>query len=220
MGANAFGQKLRRREDVHLLTGGGRFTADQVPDGAAWAVMLRSPHAHARIASIDMRAALAAPGVLAALTAGDIEGLGGIPCGGALIRLPGTDPAQDYAFVPVHPLLAAGRVRYVGESVAVVIAETEAAAKDAAERAAIEYEPLPCVTRTDAAQGGLPVWDAAPDNVCFRWRAGDDVDDAFARAAHVARVRVVNNRIHVGSMETRGAIGAFEDGRYTLVTGS
>jgi carbon-monoxide dehydrogenase large subunit len=226
MGANAFGQPLRRKEDARLLTGQGRFTADMALPGMAHAAMLRSPHAHARIRGIDAAAARALPGVLAVLTGADLaaDGIGGVPPGSDLIRFPGSDTAPGYAFRPPFPALAHDRVRFVGESVAMVVAESEAGARDALELIAVDYDPLPCVVETDAATAGPAVWDEAADNVCFRWHAGDAaaVEAAFARAARIVRLRAVNNRIQVGALETRGAIGEFDaaSGRFTLHTGS
>ncbi len=226
MGANAFGQPLLRKEDRKLLLGDGRFTADLVRPGMAHAVMLRSPHPHARILSIDADAARAGPGVLAVLTGEDYaaDGLGGIPAGGDLIRLPGTPSDQGFEYCPSHPALSRDRVRFVGDSVAMVVAETEQQARDAVELVQVSYEPMPAVTGTaEAAEAGAPlVWDAAPGNVCFRWSAGDAdaVDAAFAAASRVIRLPSLNNRIHVASLETRGAIGEYSDGRYTLSTGT
>lgn len=226
MGANAFGQSVLRREDQRLLTGQGSYTADLVPPGALHAAMLRSPHAHARILSIDTAEAAALPGVRLILTGADIEaaGFGGIPPGSDLIRFPGTPSDQTYRFRPDHPLLATDRVRYVGDSVAMIVAETAEQAQDAAEAIRIDYEILPSVTNTaTAAAPGAPlVWDEAPDNLSFRWQAGDAeaVDAAFATAARTARVSVVNNRIHVASLENRGALGSYADGKYTLLTGT
>ena len=228
MGANAFGQSVLRREDQRLLTGQGRFTADLVPAGAAHAVMLRSPHAHAMIRSIDTAAACAAPGVLAVLTGADIEaaGLGGIPAGSDLSRFPGTPADQGYLFRPKHPLLVSDCVRYVGDSVAMVVAESEREAIDAAELVMVDYASLASVSDTAeaASEGAALVWDEAPDNLCFRWQAGDGsaVEAAFAGAAHVAGIRVINNRIHVASMENRGAVGSYDaaSGLFTLLTGS
>jgi carbon-monoxide dehydrogenase large subunit len=226
MGTNAFGQPLRRKEDTTLLTGRGRFTQDLIAPAMARAVMIRSPHAHARILAIDTAAASAMPGVLAVLTGADYAaaGLGPIPAGGRLARFPGTPEADGFRHRPAHPALALDRVRFVGDSVAVVVAETEAQARDAAEAVWVDYEPLQAVTGTAAAAApGAPlVWDDAPGNVCFEWSAGDRaaVDAAFAAAAHVVRLDTQNTRIHVGAMETRGAIGRFEGGRYVLQTGT
>ena len=226
MGSNAFGQPVRRREDVRLLTGHGRYTADLIQPGTARAVMLRSPHAHAEIRAIDTEAAIRAPGVLAVFTGADwaASGHGGIPAGSDLVRFTGTPQDAGFRLRPPHPPLAHHRVRYVGDSVAIVVAETEHQAQSAAELIEVEYSALPCVTNTAAAArlGAPAVWDEAPDNVCFRWSAGDAaaVDAAFAQARHVVRLEAVNNRVHVGSLETRGAIGSYEHGRYLLRTGS
>jgi carbon-monoxide dehydrogenase large subunit len=226
MGSNAFGQSLTRKEDFRFITGHGAFTADAVLPGQVHAVMLRSPHAHARIIAIDTAAARAMPGVLAVLTGADFwaAGLGGVPSGEPVMaRFVGTDPAQTYAFrPPPRAALAHERVRMVGDTVAMVVAEGLSEARDAAEAVMVEYETLPCVTETENAIGGAAVWDEAPDNICFRWSAGDKaaVDRAFAAAARVVRLRVVNNRIVVGALETRGAVGVFEAGRYVLHTGS
>jgi carbon-monoxide dehydrogenase large subunit len=228
MGTNAFGQPLVRKEDARLLTGRGRFTADLLRPDMAHAVMIRSPHAHARILGTDTAAARNMPGVLAVLTGADYaaDGLGGIPAGSDFVRHPGTPADAGFAFRPPHPALARGRVRFVGDSVAMVVAETGQQARDAAETVRVDYDPLPAVTGTAAAAApGAPlVWDEAPGNVCFRWSAGDAaaVDAAFARAARVVRLDTLNNRIHVGAMETRGAIGTFDaaTGRYTLSTGT
>ncbi len=226
MGTNAFGQSLRRKEDTALLTGRGRFTEDLIAPGTARAAMLRSPHAHASILSIDTTAAASMPGVLAVLTGQDYaaDGLGGIPSGSDLARLPGTPDSAGFRFRPMRPALAQGRVRFVGDTVAMVVAETEAQARDALEAIAVEYDVLPAVPGTaEAAQPGAPlVWDEAPGNLCFDWSAGDKaaVDAAFARAAHVVSLPSRNTRIHVGALETRGAIGSHEGGRYILSTGT
>ncbi len=228
MGSNAFGQPLLRREDTRLLTGKGRFTADTVPSGSVFAAFVRSPHAHADILGVDFTAALALPGVIAAYSGADIvaDGLGGIPAGADLIRLPGTPSDQGYAYRAARPLLALDRVRFVGDGVAMVVAESEAAARDAAEAVVVDYATRPCVTDTKLAVGAdaAQVWDGAPGNVCFQWQGGDAdaVAVAFARAHRVVRLELVNNRVHVGALETRGAVGSFdvETGRYTLSTGS
>ncbi len=228
MGANAFGQPMLRREDTRLLTGRGRFTADLVPDDALFAAFVRSPHAHADILEIDFRDALAVPGAVAAYRGEDVAaaGLGGIPAGGNLIRLPGTPADQSYVHRASRPLLAQGRVRFVGDNVAMVVAETPAAARDAAEAVAVRYATLPCVTDTKGAvaDGAPLVWDAAPGNVCFNWQAGDAaaVEAGFARAARVVRLELVNNRVHVAALETRGGVGSFDraTGRSTLATGT
>ncbi len=228
MGSNAFGQPLRRKEDVGLLLGQGRFTADLRSIGTAVAMMLRSPHAHARIVSIDSIAARALPGVLAVLDGADYaaDGLGSIPAGGNLVKLPGTPADADIAFRPPHPALVRDIVRFVGDSVVLIVAETEAIARDAAERVFVDYDALPSVTGTaDAFAPDAPaVWPDAPNNCCFTWSAGDQtaVDTAFKSAAHVVRLDSRNPRVQVGSLENRGAIGAFDPatGRYTLTSGT
>ncbi len=224
MPRNAIGQGLCRREDARFLTGAGHFLADRVPEGAAWAEIVRSPHAHADILAIDAAPARALAGVLAVLTGADLAaaGIGGVPADDKLIRLPGTPDDVAFAFRPPFPALAAGRVRFVGEAVAMVVAATPAAALAAAERVEVAYRARPAVVATAAAVGGPAVWDEAADNVCFRWQAGDAAAAAAAigTARHVVRLQVRNNRVHVGALETRGAVGRFADGRYHLATGS
>ncbi len=224
MQRNAIGQGLRRSEDARFLTGSGRFLADQVPAGAAWAEMVRSPHAHADILSVETDAARAAPGVLAVLTGADLAAaaIGGVPADEKLIHLPGTPEDVAFSFRPPFPALAAGRARFVGEPVAMVVAQTADAAAAAAELVEVDYRTRPAVAATETAPGGPLVWDEAPGNVCFRWQAGDAAAAAAAisAAAHVVRLRVRNNRVHVGALETRGAIGSFAGGRFHLATGT
>ena len=226
MGTNAFGQPLRRKEDTTLLTGRGRFTQDMITPDMTRAVVVRSPHAHARIRAIDTRAAAELPGVLAILTGADYasDGLGSIPPGSDLVKFPGTPDSAGFRFRPEHPALARDVVRFVGDSVAFIVAETIEQAQDAAELIGIDYDILPAVTGTAEAglTGAARVWPEAPGNVCFEWSAGDRaaVDAAFVGAAHSVRLDTRNTRIHVGSLETRGAIGCYADGRYTLSTGT
>jgi carbon-monoxide dehydrogenase large subunit len=228
MGTNAFGQPVLRKEDPRLLTGRGRYTADALPAGCARAVMLRSPYPHAAIRAIDTEAARALPGVLAVLTAieADADGLGGIPGPASLRALPNTPNRGEMLHAPLRPLLARDRVRFAGETVTMVVAETEAAARDAADLIAVEYDSLQAVVGTaEAAAPDAPlVWDAAPGNLCFRFGLGDTeaVAAGFARAARVVRLDAVNNRVHVGALETRGAVGEYDaaSGRFTLTTGS
>ena len=226
MRQNAFGQPLRRREDLRHLTGTARFLADALPADGVWAEMLRSPHAHADILSIDAAVARALPGVLAVLTGAELaaDGISGVPPGADFARFPGTPADQDFAFRPEHPALARDKARFVGDNVAMVIAETPQVARDALELIHVAYRPLPAGTDTASALTAPPVWDGAPDNVCFRWSAGDAaaVDAAFSQAHSVVRLDAINNRIHVGALETRGAVGMFDSatGRYTLHTGT
>ena len=186
--------------------------------------MLRSPHAHANILGIDAAAARKAPGVLAVLTGEDAaaDGLGDIPCLVPLTNIDGTPRADT-----PRPVLARQRVRHVGDPVALVVAETLAQAKDAAELIAVDYDPLPAVadTRGAALPGAARVWEHIPDNLCFDIGAGSDkavVDAAIARAAHVARIELINNRVIANPIEPRAALADYdpESGRSTLYTPS
>ena len=221
MGEFAIGQGVSRFEDPRLVRGGGRYTDDIKLPGLVHGVVLRSPHAHAKIRSIDITAAKTAPGVLAVLTSADIKaaGYGDLPVPGGLKRRDGSP-----MYRPRYPILAEDRVRWVGDSVAFVVAETVAQALDAAEMISVDYEELPAVTSTaEAPKPGAPrVWDDCPDNICFVELIGDKaaVDAAFARAAHVTRHRFVINRVTAATMEPRGAVGDYNaaDGRYTIYT--
>jgi carbon-monoxide dehydrogenase large subunit len=181
--------------------------------------MLRSPHAHARIAAIDAAAVLSAPGVLAVFTGEDLarDGIGPIPCLSAVTNRDGSP-----SVLPPHPAIARGRVRHVGDTVAMVVAESAAAARDAAELIAVDYEPLPAsVDTARALDSGQPqVWDEAAGNLCFDWEVGDRaaVERAMAGARHRIVLELVNNRVIVNSMEPRGAIGEYDPGEdsYTL----
>ncbi len=216
-----FGQPVRRVEDARLLTGLGRFTDDITLDNLAWGHVLRSPHAHARIRGLDASAARAMPGVLAILTAEDITaaGLATIVC-----LAPATQPDGSVQPQPAHPILADGTVRHVGDPVAFVVAETALRARDAAEAIEVDYDPLPAsidaatATRPDAAL----IHEEAPGNISFTWERGDKaaVEQAFARAAHVVRTRLINNRVVVAPIETRGEIGDWDGSRFTLYTQS
>ena len=221
MGEFAIGQGVSRFEDPRLVRGGGRYTDDIKLPGLVHGVVLRSPHAHAKIRSIDVAAAKTAPGVLAVLTSADIKaaGCGDLPVPGGLKRRDGTP-----MYKPRYPILAEDRVRWVGDYVAFVVAETVAQALDAAEMIAVDYEELPAITSTaDAPKPGAPrVWDDCPDNICFVELIGDKsaADAAFSRAAHVTRHRFVINRVTAATMEPRGAVGDYNatDGRYTIYT--
>src|SRR5438105_5393839 len=165
------GQSIKRKEDARFLTGAGTYTDDVTLPGQTYAVFVRSPHAHARIRSIDTAQAKAAPGVVAVLTGADIEGkMNGLPCGW-LITDVNVQPMKE----PPHPVLAKDTVRHVGDQVAVVIAESYYQAKDAADLIAIDYETLPAVVDVeDALKPGAPaVHEAAPDNKCYVWALGD-----------------------------------------------
>ncbi len=197
MGEFAIGQGVSRFEDPRLLRGGGRYTDDVTLPGMAHGVVLRSPHAHAAIKLIDTSAAKAAPGVLAVLTSDDIKAarLTDLPRHGGLKRRDGSPMPKTR-----YPILAEGRVRWVGDCVAFVVAETVAQAMDAAELIAVDYEPLPAVTSTAAAvEPGAPhVWDECPDNICFTNLIGDKAaaDAAFAKAAHIIKHRIRHQPRH------------------------
>ena len=227
---NGIGQPVRRTEDFRLLTGRGRFGDDLVLPHLAHGFFVRSPHAHARIVTVDKMAALAAPGVLAVLSGADYAaaGLGPIPHNPGLsappdvqARLTGAPPIATR-----HYALPADRARFVGEPVALVVADTIAAAKDAAELLDVTYEPLPAVvSAANAVASGAPsLWDEAPDNVCIDIEVGDAAATAaaFARAAHVVRLNTLAQRVTGVPMEPRTISANYDaaSGCYTLYTGS
>ena len=213
------GQPVRRSEDRRFLTGTGRYTDDiSLPD-QAYAYVLRSPHAHAALRGIDIKDAQASAGVLCVLTAADADadGLGVLPSYGLVANRDGRENT-----VPPHPVLARGRVRHVGDAVALVVADTYAQARDAAEMIEVSYEALPVVidtakaTQADVAQ----VWDDQPNNTSFDWELGDAAatEAAFASAAHVVELDLFNNRLVPNSIEPRAAIGLYDskEESYTL----
>ncbi len=210
------GAAVKRKEDLRFLTGKGSYVDDLNRPGQAYAVFVRSPHAHARIVAIDVREALAQPGVVGVLTGADMaaDGVGDLPCGFA----PDGGPIKE----PPYPSLARDKVRFVGDRVAVVIAETLLQAKDAAERVVVDYAALPHVTEAvDAIKADAPqLHDDAPGNVCFKWHIGNKaaVDAAFAQASRIVRLDLINNRKNPNAIEPRAAIGEYEAGtdRYTL----
>jgi len=228
--ANGIGQPVRRKEDARLLTGKGRFGDDVTLPGMAHAVIARSPHAHARIVSVDKRAALAAPGALAVLTGVDYlaAGLGLIPHNPGLSAPPDVQ-ARLCGGPPIatrHYPLPVDRVRFVGEPVALVVAESIAEAKDAAELLDITYEPLPAVLR--AMDAVMPeaalLWEEAPDNICIDIEVGDAsaTADAFAGATHIVRLETWAQRVTGVPMEPRTNVAEYDvsSGRYTIHTGS
>jgi len=202
------GQSIRRKEDYRFLTGAGQYTADVYPQHHSHAYFLRSPHAHAKIRHIDTTKAKAAPGVLAVFTGADLTGVNGLPCGWLIT---GTDgkPMNE----PPHPVLAQGKVRYVGDHVALVVAETPNQAKDAAELIDVDYEVLPAVVNcVEALKPGAPqIHDGAPGNKCYTWALGDKaaVDAAFASAAQVSKLDIVNNRLIPNAIEPRAAVATY-----------
>ena len=214
MGANEFsklphiGESVLRKEDYRFLTGAGQYTDDIDLGRMTHAVFVRSPHAHARIVRVDKTAAAAAPGVIAVFDGDDVaaDGVNGLPCGWLITSTDG-QPMKE----PPHPVLAHGKARYVGDHVAMVIAETLEQAKNAAELVEVEYEPLDAVADVRDAKDGPALHEAAPDNHCYKWAIGDkaQVDAAFAGAAHVTKLDLINNRLVPNAMEPRAAIGAY-----------
>jgi carbon-monoxide dehydrogenase large subunit len=219
MGEYALGQPITRFEDQRLLKGGGRYIDDIKLPGMVHGHVLRSPHAHALIRSIDTANALSMPGVLAILTGADWEasGYGDLPRSSGRKRRDGSPLYRSQ-----YPALVSDRVRFVGDYVAFVVAETRDQAMDAAERIEVDYEPLPANADTAAAiEPGAPlVWDDCPDNICFVHIDGDieAVDKAFAEADHVVERHFVINRVTAATMEPRGYIGDFDatEDSYTL----
>jgi aerobic carbon-monoxide dehydrogenase large subunit len=228
--ANGIGQPVRRKEDFRLLTGKGRFGDDIVLPSQAHAGFVRSPYAHARIVAVDKTAALAAPGVLAVLTGADYAaaGLGPIPHNPGLSAPPDVQArlCDGPPIATRHHPLPADKARFAGEPVALVVAETIAAAKDAAELVEITWEPLPAVVRAvDAVAADAPIlWDEAPDNVCIDIEVGDAAatTEAFARAAHVVRLETWAQRVTGVPMEPRTITADYDaaSGQYTIYTGS
>ena len=229
--AGEIGAPRRRAEDQRLLTGEGRFTDDAAPHGAARAFVVRSPHAHARIHAIDTSRAAALPGVLAVLTGADAAGDGMRPIPhdpdwtsppDAELRLP---DGFEVAVTP-NPPLPVDTVRYCGEAVALVVAETAGAAADAGERVEVDYEPLPSVTdaRAAMADGAPRLWPGSPNNLALTCEVGDRAaaDAAFAGAAHVVTLESWIHRVTGAPLEPRAVIGEYDPsaGRYTLRTGS
>jgi len=213
MGASDFsnlphiGESVRRKEDYRFLTGAGQYTDDITMQAQSYAVFVRSPHAHAIIKSIDISAASAMPGVVRIFIGKDLEGkMGGLPCGW-LINNPDGTPMNE----PPHPVLALGKVRHVGDQLAMVIADTLEQAKNAAEAVQVDYDVLPAVVDVRDAATGPQLHDAAPNNKCYKWVLGDkgNVDAAFANAHHVTKLDLINNRLVPNAMEPRVAIGNY-----------
>ncbi len=223
MGANEFaklphiGESVLRKEDYRFLTGAGQYTDDITLSRMAHAVFVRSPHAHALVKSVDTRAAKSAPGVIGVLEGKDVanDKINGLPCGWLITSTDG-QPMKE----PPHPILALDKVRYVGDHVVMVVAETLEQAKNAAELVEVDYEPLSAVVDVRDAKGGAALHDIAPDNHCYKWAIGDKavVDAAFQGAAHVTKLDLINNRLVPNAMEPRAAIGSYSRANddYTL----
>src|SRR5271169_1091853 len=220
---SGIGASVRRKEDARFLTGHGTYTDDINRPHQTYAQILRSPHAHAKITKVDTSKALKVPGVVAIFTGADFaaDKHGGLPCGWLVHNKDGTPMVE-----PPHPPLAVDRVRHVGDQVALVVAESRAAARDASELVDVSYEELPAVvTIADALKpGAAQVWDQAANNTCYDWQIGDPaaVDAAFKGAFKVAKVDLVNNRLIQNAMEPRAAIGDYDvsSGMHTLYTTS
>ncbi len=219
MSETGIGAAVRRKEDGRFLTGRGRYTDDINRPNQAYAYILRSPHAHAKIKSIDITKAAEAPGVVAIFTGADMaaDKVGGLPCGWLVHNKDGSPMVE-----PPHPPLAVDRVRYVGDQVALVIADTRDQAKDAAELVEVDYEPLAAVVSLKDAfrPGGPQIFEQAANNTCYDWEIGDKaaVDAGFQKAKWIAKVDLVNNRLVANPIEPRAAVAEYDpiSGQYTL----
>jgi aerobic carbon-monoxide dehydrogenase large subunit len=217
MSATGIGASVKRKEDHRFITGKGHYTDDFNRPGQAYAYFIRSPHAHAAINKIDTSAAMASPGVVAVLTGADAvaDKIGAHVCGWTIHSKDGS-PMKAGAY----PALAHGKALYVGDPVAVVIADSYSQAKDGAEKVVIDYGVLPAVVDPAmAAKPGQPqVHDLAPSNTLFNWHVGDkaSTDAAFAKAAHVTKIDLVNNRVIPNAIEPRAALGEYDSGSDTI----
>ena len=220
-GTGFIGASLKRKEDARFLTGRGRYTDDINLPGQLYAHLLRSTVAHANLRSVDTSAAEAAPGVHAVFTGPDMEGVGGIPTGWLIHSKDGSPMVE-----PGHPAMAIGKVRHVGEILAIVVAESRDQAREAAALIDIDYQELPAVASLEAARadGAPKVWDEADGNLCYDWEVGDRAaaEDAIGGAAHTVSIDVVNQRLVPNAIEPRAAIGSFDPTTevYTLYTTS
>ena len=209
--ATGIGAAVRRKEDLRFITGKGQYTDDISRPGEARAMFVRSPHAHAKIRSVDTKAAAAMPGVLAVLTGAQLatDKIGNLICGWMIHSKDGS-PMKMAA----HPAIAAGKACYVGDPVAVVVAETMAQARDAAEKVKVDYEVLPAVSDPAKAQSQPAIHEVAPKNTIYQWHLGDAkaTDAAIKSAKHVTKLNIVNNRLVPNAMEPRVAIGEYDSG--------
>jgi len=217
-----FGKSIKRREDPRFITGRGQYVDDVKLPGMTYAAFVRSPHAHARIRAIDVSQAKAHPGVVAVFTGKDMTGVNSLPCGWDLRKeknIPGV--VQDLAMVP-HMPLTSDVARHVGDPVAVVIAHSQSAAVDGAEKVRVDWEPLSAVTATEmaTASGAAQLHSGAPGNVAFKWALGDAAatDAAFKNAPVTVKKRIVNQRLVANAMEPRACVARFEEatGELTL----
>ena len=205
------GQSVPRKEDGRFITGKGRYTDDIKQVGQTHAYFVRSPHAYADVVSIEVEEALSAPGVIAVLTGADVtaDGLGGLPCGWMIHSKDGSEMKQ-----PHHPVLADKRVHYLGEPVAMVIADTALEAKNAAELVVIDWAEKQAVVSVSEAQSAPAIYDDIPQNTCYEWALGDSdaVAKAMEQAAHVTRIELTNNRLIPNAMEPRAALAEYNAG--------
>jgi carbon-monoxide dehydrogenase large subunit len=205
------GAAVRRKEDQRFITGQGHYTDDIRREGQAYAYFLRSPHPHATIKKLDKAKAEKMPGVVAVLTGSDLaaEKVGNLICGWAITSKDGSPMNMG-----PHPALAQGRVRHVGDQVAVVVAETLDRAKDAAAAINVDYGELPANADPAKARNAAQIHDNAPKNVIYEWALGDKAatDAAFRGAKHVTKLKIVNNRLVPNAIEPRAAIGDYDSG--------
>ena len=209
--SEGIGKSVPRKEDNRFITGKGRYTDDIKQVGQSHAYFVRSPHAHADVVSIDVEEALLAPGVIAVLTGADVtaDGLGGLPCGWMIHSKDGSEMKQ-----PHHPVLADNRVHYLGEPVAMVIADTALEAKNAAELVVVDWAEKQAVVSVSEAQSAPAIYDDIPQNTCYEWALGDSdaVAKAMEQAAHVTRIELTNNRLIPNAMEPRAALAEYNAG--------
>ena len=209
--SEGIGKSVPRKEDGRFITGKGRYTDDIKQVGQTHAYFVRSPHAHADVVSIDVEEALSAPGVIAVLTGADVtaDGLGGLPCGWMIHSKDGSEMKQ-----PHHPVLADNRVHYLGEPVAMVIADTALEAKNAAELVVVDWAEKQAVVSVSEAQSAPAIYDDIPQNTCYEWALGDSdaVAKAMENAAHVTRIELTNNRLIPNAMEPRAALAEYNAG--------
>jgi carbon-monoxide dehydrogenase large subunit len=215
MSATGIGAAVRRKEDFRFITGTGHYTDDVVRPGETRAIFVRSPHARAKIKSIDASEAKTMPGVVAVLTGAELaaDKVGNLICGWMITSKDGT-PMK----MAPHPALAAETVNHVGDAVAVVIAETQAQGRDAAEKVKVDYEVLPSVSDPARAKSGPQIHEVAPNNTIYEWALGDakGVDAAFAQAKHVTKIDIVNNRLVPNAIEPRVALAEYDSGTDAL----
>ncbi len=215
MTASSIGQSVPRKEDVRFITGKGRYTDDINLRGQAYACFVRSPVAHATIKQVNTAAAGNSPGVIAVLTGADLakDGLGTLPCGWMVLSKDGSAMKQ-----PPHPIMAADKVNYMGEPIAIVVADTYAAARNAAELVDVEFDELPAVVELAKARESDPIYPDIPHNTCYEWELGDRSATlaAIKAAAHVTRIKIRNNRLIPNAIEPRAAIADYNPGTEEL----